>query len=306
MNTIECAITDTLIMDLRSQEQSDQDPNRELKLRQVFIRRDDSLSRDCIRTLNVMRGQSKGSSIDATPVLLEKIRAALADNKSYEVVEKLYGGVDILCTKTPEDIFSAIGKYIAESAPITINIRPDVIKLLTADGTIKSAFEVNTKGVAYIKWRRDKEAGCFLGLYSNGTLDVDRPKYGALNFLNTPGGIPSARSYGKWQLVPKKSVRTRCTLAGENTHSQSDIGVLDFPAHILLKLTTVELLQLALIANGIITSAEKYEGTYREVQIHGTLTCERDIAELHVEKNDPDRACADEFARKYGITLCEY
>ena len=104
----------------------------------------------------------------------------------------------------------------------------------------------------------------------------------------------------------KKSVRTRCTLAGENTHSQSDIGVLDFPAHILLKLTSAELLQLILVACGVIKHAEKYEGTYREVQIHGTLLCARDIEALHIPAADKERECAEEFSRKYNIPIVEY
>jgi hypothetical protein len=102
----------------------------------------------------------------------------------------------------------------------------------------------------------------------------------------------------------KKALRTRCTLAGENTHSGSDIGVLDFPAHILLKLTSVELLQLILVATGVIPHAAKYEGTYREVRIHGTLTCIRDIEALHIPAGTA--AKYSEFSTKYNIPLVEY
>lgn len=57
------------------------DPNYELRLRQVFIRKEYEphvLHRDQIRALNVMRGQSKCDSLSFTPAFLNKITTTLA------------------------------------------------------------------------------------------------------------------------------------------------------------------------------------------------------------------------------------
>jgi hypothetical protein len=276
------------------------------KFKPVFIRRDDSMSRECQRTLNVLRGQSKCNSMDAAPEFLLRLSKAIMHDSAYTIFDTCkhitrVEAAKILRAATLESIFSAMCKWIAEDAPITINISPNTISKLVTGDAIKSAFEVGNRPVDYMTRRREGEEKCFLGLYDRNTTDTDRPKYGALNFLNSPEGIPSASVYGQWRLVLKKSVRQRCTLADQDTLASPAMGVLDFSAHIMLKFTDSEILQCALIAMGAIPFATGYQGPYREVQIHGSLLCSRDVEELHV--GGYNTAIAEEFSRTFGVKL---
>lgn len=295
-------------------EPAETDPNAELKLRQVFIKPDETLARDQIRTLNVLRGQAKCDSIDATDKFRAMVTSSLSEQggkkkgaKNCNVEPENAQAVpqkNPLANITPEVAYAAVLKYIAESAPITVNIHPSVLKLVSDDGYLRSVFEVNKKGDAYIQSRINFESVCFLKLYDSA-VKFERPKYGALNFLNLPGGISSASVYGKWHLVLKDAVRRRCTLAPGDTFGVSTIGVLDFCTHVLCYLTGGEIRELVKIALGIIPHGTKYEGSYREIQIHGEVRCDRDFAALHVPKGD-DLKIAEEFSQKYNIPLVLY
>ena len=331
-----------------------EDPNAELRLRQVFIKPDETLARDQIRTLNVLRGQAKCDSLDAT----DKFRAIIVEvlntpdvvtvqNKVQKTRQKkptrakkllapddtsikVDGGIApkiatmptgaetvsavntvntvgpvIPKNITPDVAFAAVLKHIAEKAQLTVNISPAVLKLVSDDGYLRSVFEVNKKGDSYIRSRFGFESVCFLKLYDT-TTSFERPKYGAMNFLNLPGGVTTARSYGAWHLVLNDSVRRRCTLAPGDTFGVSTIGVLDFCTHVLCYLSKGELRDLIKVALGIIPHGTKYEGGYREIQIHGEVRCDRDFASINVPKGDANIQIAEEFSAKYGIPLVIY
>lgn len=156
------------------------DPNAELKLRQVFIKPDETLARDQIRTLNVLRGQAKCDSIDATDKFRAVVASSLFEQKGKSVKKKGAKNCNVepenaqavlqknpLANITPDVAYAAVLKYIAESAPITVNISPAVLKLVSDDGYLRSVFEVNKKGDAYIQSRINFESVCFLKLYDS-------------------------------------------------------------------------------------------------------------------------------------------
>jgi Protein of unknown function (DUF3626) len=238
------------------------DPNHELKLRPVFIRIP-NVSREQVRAINTLRGQAKCASIDATDAVMKRCGGDVA-------------------------VFAAIAKYIAEVSPITINVAPNVIGLLAKDTHLRNSFEVSTKGAGYDTWRQEKEDKVFLGLYvdKNGINAPARPKYGALNYLNNPGGLPGAMMYGRWHLVLHDSARPRCTLAECNTSGGEELGVLDFCMHVLMKLTDGEFAELIAVATKVKPYSDKYQERYREVQIHGDVLLGRDIAALCIPAAD--------------------
>jgi hypothetical protein len=123
----------------------------DLKLRPVFIGRDETLNRDQIRTLNTLRGQAKCDSIDATEAVLARC---------------------VHQTLSRDEVFARVSKYIAEDAPITVNVAPHVVKLLCQDTHLRSTFEINSgKGPAYLQTRVAAESRVFLGLY-DWSVDV--------------------------------------------------------------------------------------------------------------------------------------
>lgn len=272
------------------------DPNHETRMRQVFIKKEygpEILHRDQIRAINVMRGQSKCDSCDATPKLVKKIETALTKINNL--------------TAHPYEL---ITKYIASSAPITINVAPHIVKILLDDHIYRSTFEVNApKGPQYLTARTAWESACFLGLY-DGVKPYSRVKYGALNYLNCPQGVISARSYGAWHFTLKDTVRKRCTLATGDTGCSRTLGVLDFCDHVLVEFTECDLVSLTDIAAGTVAHADpkSYNNGYREIQIHGELSCERDIASLHIPANNDHRTknIAVEFSEKYNIPIVYY
>src|SRR5690242_10934703 len=98
------------------------EPERETKKHaKVFIKPCESLHRDQLRTLNVIRGRSKCDSIDAEPKLKEKL-------------EKIGFGEEFL----------TITDYVANTAPIIIHVSDSILPLILTDGYYKSSFETNT------------------------------------------------------------------------------------------------------------------------------------------------------------------
>jgi len=253
------------------------------KIRQVFIKPDDSLKRDQTRVINVLRGQSKCDSIDAK----DKLVAAIVDAYPWEEAEIVH---------------AALTEYIAEAAPITINVPSTTIPILNRDQFYRSTFETNTKP-NYIQQRAKWESDCFLKLY-DGVTNFERPKYGALNYLNNPAGVPSAYSYGDLFMTLRPHIRRRVTIATGDTAGSRCLGVLDFCDHVLVSLDKTELANICKIAMNEIPFADYTANIYKEVQIHGELKLNRDIASIHMPAGIHDDAIVN-FANQNNIAIVE-
>jgi hypothetical protein len=251
--------------------------------------------------------------MDAKPELLGRIQACVDAANSGNISEILrldpswaymlqVGGagappVDISPLKglDANTLYEALAEYIANRAPMVIHVHAKTIPILIEDGHYRSSFETNsTHGSAsdatksgYMNARYAWESACFLKLYDK-TTNFERPKYGALNFLNMCGGVPSAISYGSCYMVLSNELRKRITISTGDTSGSRCIGVLDFCNHVLLALSYVELIEAIKIAIGVIESSSHYCGGYREIQIHGEMLLSRDIAELHADETLSD------------------
>jgi hypothetical protein len=227
------------------------------------------------------------------------VRAAMGSGKSNHKINNIN-----LTTIT-----ELIQDYIANTAPITINVAPNTIKIMTSDGYYRSTFETSTKGESYLQQRKIHENKCFLGLYDLKTVtNFDRPKYGALNFLNNPAGIPSAQGYGAFHLTVASPVRKRCTITPMDSFGFTVMGVLDYCDHVWMHLGPKELKALVRLVMGKIESSDQYGSIYREIQIHGDMKCDRDFLTLSVPRGtDPTNLdIAVAFTEKFGIKLVKY
>lgn len=273
------------------QVQQTQQVQNNQKLKNVFIRLDpgdNSLHRDQIRVVNVLRGRSKCDSIDAEEKLLARLTKLNCAN-----------------TTNVEKTLSAINKYISNDAPIVIHLSETTVKKLLDDTHYRSIFEIYSKGDTYLKSRIAWERECFLGLYDS-VQSFERPKYGALNYLNSAAGVLAARSYGTWYMKLKPHVRKRITLATGDTSSSRTLGVLDFCNHVISELRDEELALLVQIVNNEIPNAEYPRGSiYREIQIHGTIDLSRDVESIHVPVGEIG-STAYKFEEKFGVPVFEF
>lgn len=239
--------------------------------RQVFIRADPKLHRDQIRVVNVLRGQSKCESLDAEQQLRITDLQKILD-------------------------------YIAQDAPAIIHVSPVACDHLLQDTHYRSAFELQNRNEGYIKLRLQWESACFHKLY-DGVTPYERPKYGALNILNTPDGHLAARSYGQWYMTLSPNCRKRITVATGDTVGSRTLGVLDFCAHVVKSFSDNELNWLAKICNNDVTHGAYNGEIYREIQIHGEINLSEDIVSLHVPTSQLTNETALQFSKKFGVEL---
>lgn len=255
------------------------------KKRQVFIKPDESLHRSQIRTLNVLRGQSKCDSLDQ--------RSQLTDQ------------LTLLQPTVPSDyLYEIVTNYIAEIAPAIIHVPARVIQLLIRDDFYRSVYEVSSKP-GYTTGRTAAESRCFLKLYDNVT-NFERPKYGCLNYLNAPAGVPSAAMYGDCYFTLKQSVRKRITISSGDTFTNVSIGVLDFCNHVLMTIEQPNLITLCKVALGEIRSGKYSDNpVYKELQIHGEVKLSRDIASVHAPAADYATIgqTITEFSERFNVPI---
>lgn len=254
------------------------------------------------------RGKKGKIVAAALPINIEKDVVNVDGDINADLIQHI--PLKPLTTDDTAYVYKEISKYIATRAPITVNINPHIIKILIDDCIYRSTFEVNaSKGASYLAVRTAWESQCFLGLY-DGAINFDRCKYGALNYLNCPQGIPSARGYGRWHFTLNDALRKRCTLATGDTAGSRTLGVLDFCDHVLIDLQPNELRALADVATERVKfTLPTVYCAYREIQIHGELNCGRDIASLHVPRGEvgtADFVIAEEFSHTYNIPIVLY
>lgn len=256
----------------------------------VFIKPQDVhgiLNRDQMRVINVLRGQARHES-DGARELFSRLLAPHVDRDDMD------------------NTIHRIQEYIGNVAPIIIHFSPHLVEKFTQDGVYRNIFEVDigVKGEGYRVSRRTWESACFLKLY-DAADDTSRPKYGALNFLNNPAGIPSANSYGSCYFELQDAVRIRTTLANGDTAGTSTIGVLAYCMHILRFLTAGEIMDLIKIVTGKIPHSKAYDNIYREIQIHGDIRFDRDIKCMHVDEPSWNlyREKIEAFASRYGFPV---
>merc|ERR1719330_1358659 len=128
---------------------------------------------------------------------------------------------------------------------------------------------------------------------------ADRPKYGCLNLANDPMGVPNATQYGSSYLVLKTDLRWRCTFTSQDSSAaNSQLATSRQCAKFLSEASDEELLKIW-----------KHDGQtieeYREVQIHGPVRFNRDVAKLVVDSDLPEsvKSKCRAWARRDGFEV---
>lgn len=259
-----------------------------------FLRPDDvpQLHRDQMRVINVLRGHSKCNSNDA----IETLQARVDEYNKSHAKNKIS--------------LEMITNYFAHTAPITINVKLDTIKILFNDTHYRSIFETHHGGGCNdLKRRTQAEDDVFFNLYQD-QKPFDKPKYGAVNYLRAHDGVKSAQMYGTlhFTLVNDSKLRNRITIATGDTFGRPKMGVLDYCNHVITAINKKEFESLV----KVITTGEpqKYEGSsYREVQIHGEILLSRDIESLSISHTEYDAKAQEilsDFGEKFGIKILVY
>lgn len=292
---------------------------------QVFMKHEGdlqrALTREQMRTINVLRGRSRNDSDNAREKLSMRIVELMTKGRSLKQ----------LATKQPvsgDTMVDTLADYISTSAPIVIHLTEQTLEILLTDTYYRSSFETGTthKGskvgssnnnLSYLKYalgskftgggsyqsnRESWESECFLGLYNDLKSDFERPKYGALNFLNAPSGVASAHGYGQLYLKLQPHVRKRITVSTGDTSSSRCLGVLDYCNHVLMYLSDTELSELIRIVTGEIEYSSHVCKIYREIQIHGEINLSLDVASLHIPET-ADYDLAVKFSQHFNIPV---
>lgn len=165
------------------------------------------------------------------------------------------------------------------------------IQWLKTENTLKNTFEISPPHASYLKPRKDWEDNLFNKIYDDNCDVSSRVKYGCCNLLSDPIGCYSARGYGSSYMIFKNKVKSRSTfVCGDSAAKQLHICTFDNCVQLLLYMddkTLKNVINLAMmkktkqydekILNDLQTQRSYM---YIEVQIHGDVVLDRDVAHI--------------------------
>ena len=132
--------------------------------------------------------------------------------------------------------------------------------------------------------------------------DQERPRYGNLNFLANRGGEAHARQYGKSYLKMKPRLIERCTVTSrDSSDAYAKMGTPKYCAHVLLdqyKMLKKTSHQRDFVRALLKLSRGEEPGSitrnlnkrYIEVQFHGDICVQRDVAMVVLSDEDAEKA----------------
>ena len=243
----------------------------DLDLRPVFIKKNENLTRDQIRTLNVIRGRAR---IDS-------------DNACESIIHKLdTNAVNILTA------------YVKQ-CQLNINFSPELFEKFAADTHYRSMYEI--KPNLSSTRRNIAEDEIFLDLYKSVTA-FERPKYGSIDIHDRPGA--DAAGYGKCYFILSDDIKIRTTIASCDTFNPTPMGVLDYSMHILDALSINELRYIYDIACKKPTKVVKC--SYKEVQFHGPVSFATDIKCVCIPAILENDIHFIKFIKKFDLNYCTF
>ena len=237
----------------------------------------DTLTKNQIRAINVLRSDARALSESATPNLRERIRVLFTSIRDHPDASTLDKAKCVHTEVSVDELLQQIKDYVANDLPITVNLPPHVLKIIQVEDRIKNSYETGSKGKTYDNQRDYHENACFLDLYDK-VDGPERPKYGAINYTKSTMG--AAPRYGTSYVVLNNTVRKRCTIAAGDTFGRHQLGVLDYCDHILTTFSDAELLGLW---EGMrcTESLKAPPVAYKEIQIHGELLYSKHVQSAH-------------------------
>lgn len=226
-----------------------------------------------IRVVNKLRALSKYESRNAVPLVANEIQN-----------------------------YRQVLDYIATTAPVTVNLNKTTMPYLVQDTHYRSAHETLDKSINYMCHRYNWEAYHFMDIYNDAT-PFEKPKYGALNYLNHPQGVCGAEHYGTWFIVLKPTLRKRVSCTFGDSFADAAIGVLDHCAHVIGEMSIDELKKLSHVVANRIPFAEYTTNNYIECQIHGAIELATDIASINVPWEDLRDEHLLRFSKKFNVPI---
>lgn len=215
-----------------------------------------------------------------------------------------------LMEKYGRDAYLALQDWIGVHALILVHIRFDnpvtngiLIDALQDDEYYRNLFEVHIGRGSTDKAARAEWEGRVFGDAYDRVTAFDRPKYGTINLTNDPRGVQGAAAfYGASFFVLKKDVTWRCTLTVDDSSSSDALPFSPRECSKMcerLESREKERLQMVMEHKGDASD------DYREVQIHGPLRFDRDIAYcVGDERLSADvRAKVNKFASKHNFEV---
>jgi len=183
--------------------------------------------------------------------------------------------------------------YIKERAPLIVHLDlENIVDKLASDTHYRNQFETGTSGGNMdLDLRRCWADYLFGKAYANAE-DVDRPKFGVLNFTADPRGVSSCRRYGDCFLT-LRSVRLRTTLSPADSgtiaeswraDAVSKLATVDYYAHVLHDYTKEELQAMMTVGTGGHHESISERLNYKEAQFHGELCLADHVASIHVHR----------------------
>jgi hypothetical protein len=176
-------------------------------------------------------------------------------------------------------------------------------------------------GYSRSRSQKGKDQGIFdrIKKFGDITNNIDfapsmRPKYGALNFMNSSSG--AAPLYGSSYMVLKEHAKFNCTFTAGDSFDYSgtpkganQVATYTNMHRIItnMKDDMMEKLYKMTISSG---SCSQPGPVYIEAQIHGEIQFGRDVKEMHINSNDAGFKTIPKisehikkFGRKYGIPI---
>lgn len=204
-------------------------------------------------------------------------------------------------------------RYIRDEAPIIIHVAlENLIDFFLNDTHYRNQFETCTsRGALSVSLRKKWEKRMFHNKYKNAT-PFERVKYGVLNMVNDPLGIQSCWGYGTSFFILKK-VRLRTSFADRDSSDYfSRIACCEHYCHVLNRYNDREFADILDVSKNIQhdrkygKSSAGHGWKYKEIQIHGEIRFDTNIAAIRVENAHRHNTSLlnkiKEFAAKNNIT----
>jgi len=262
----------------------------------------EQMTQTCVQHPGRIRDVRRVDCQDCRLTLSQQAAIKHASDRCHRDVQKHHRS---LLSKIGDSLFQELDRFMKFEVPLLIHTKltGKTIDYYLNDTNYRNFFETHTgRGATCEDSRRSWEANHF-GQAFKGAKDHERPKYGCLNLTNDPRGVKGATQYGTSFFVLKDSVRWRCTF----TQKDSSRHVGNEPG------TAIQYSKF--LDNSTVFSSDDLEriadhrggqlGGYKEIQIHGPVRFNKDIAMIVASDEIPEVSTLKvaEFARKNDIEL---
>jgi hypothetical protein len=203
-------------------------------------------------------------------------------------------------------------RFIRNNAPMVIHVNLQLRQALLTDTHYRNQHETGFSCGSYSPSSRIAAETRMFGAsaYDASTPPAERPRYGALDSLADQDGVASAMGYGdSYLLLKNETMRARATIAPQDSLGTCPpLGTCEHFCHILQHYTDPELNELIAVAVGEKKFAKsRSDYVYREIQYHGEIRLDRDIASLHVNARHAADASTmkliEEFRKRYKVEI---